>query len=372
MNIYYLSSSIIPSKSANSVHVMKMCNAFMNNGHNITLFAKKPQTKSGDSMDLYKLYDVMKFPINRIMAMPIRGIGSLFYSYGVLKEINKMNSPDLFYGRDLWGLLFISNKNIPIIYEAHSLPLSKLRKLAEKKLFLNKNFRRLIVISKALKDEYINLYPFLSEMDVLVAHDGADIPQDEFLNKNVDIKNKKIIVGYVGHLYSGRGIELIIQLAKEFCDIEFIVIGGTDIDVKRWKKETTKYNNIVFYGYIPHGELYKKYQEIDILLAPYQNKVAVAGGKGDTSRWMSPLKIFEYMSYKKPMLVSNISVLKEVLIDEYNCLFCDPENIDEWLLSLKKVINDRDLAFNLGKNAYDDLKKYYLWGIRAEKVIKDC
>ncbi len=39
-NLIYISNSILPSNSANSVHVMKMCNAFSKNGYNVTLLAK--------------------------------------------------------------------------------------------------------------------------------------------------------------------------------------------------------------------------------------------------------------------------------------------------------------------------------------------
>jgi len=36
-----------------------------------------------------------------------------------------------------------------------------------------------------------------------------------------------------------------------------------------------------------------------VLLAPYQKEVAVGGGSGNTVDFMSPLKVFEYMSNKK-------------------------------------------------------------------------
>ena len=37
MRILYISKSIIPSRSANSIHVMKMCQAFSDNGHEVVL-----------------------------------------------------------------------------------------------------------------------------------------------------------------------------------------------------------------------------------------------------------------------------------------------------------------------------------------------
>ena len=39
MNLVYISNSIIPSRTANSIHVMKMCQAFADNGHDVVLLA---------------------------------------------------------------------------------------------------------------------------------------------------------------------------------------------------------------------------------------------------------------------------------------------------------------------------------------------
>ena len=58
MKIIYLSHSLIPSRAANSVHVMKMCQAFANNGHDVTLLARRPnRTPAADSND-YAYYGV--------------------------------------------------------------------------------------------------------------------------------------------------------------------------------------------------------------------------------------------------------------------------------------------------------------------------
>ena len=39
MRILYISKSIIPSRTANSINVMKMCQAFAENGHEVVLLA---------------------------------------------------------------------------------------------------------------------------------------------------------------------------------------------------------------------------------------------------------------------------------------------------------------------------------------------
>ena len=47
----------------------------------------------------------------------------------------------------------------------------------------------------------------------VIAHDCSD-DKSKQNTKKVKIKTKKLSVGYCGHLYPGRGIELIIKLAE--------------------------------------------------------------------------------------------------------------------------------------------------------------
>ena len=50
------------------------------------------------------------------------------------------------------------------------------------------------------------------------------------------------------------------------------------------------------------------------------------------------IKIFEYMSSKRPIISSNLKVLKEVLIHKENRLLVNPENLDDWVLAIKLPI----------------------------------
>lgn len=75
MKIVYVSRSIIPSKTANSINVMKMCNAFASLGHEVTLLA--PYTKK----------------------LEVEGVENIFDYYGVEKnfELKKIFSPNIKY-----------------------------------------------------------------------------------------------------------------------------------------------------------------------------------------------------------------------------------------------------------------------------------
>ena len=152
------------------------------------------------------------------------------------------------------------------------------RLLVFKKLIKNKYFKKLIVISKALKKIYLKKN-YLRGVVIQVAHDGAD----EIKNFNSKIRllgdQKKLKVGYVGHLYKGRGIETIINCAKKLNEMTFHVVGGLIEDIEYWKNysKTLDVDNLYFYGFVPPktskylnsfyslGSLRKKYQYLEAL-----------------------------------------------------------------------------------------------------------
>lgn len=368
LEIAYLSKSAIPSRAANSVHVMKMCQAFAKAGCKVNLYC----TYSNDKFeDVYSYYGVDScFNIEKAKLTKVK-CGSWIYGYKVRKKITQSKLPDLIYARNLHSLLFTFNLSKPFIYEAHVPPHNKIQKMLINKLFLSENFKYLVTISEALKQEYIRLFSVLNKYQIMVLHDGADLPK--LLSNSKEGVNKEKLssfnIGYVGHLYQGRGIELVLQLAEHFPEIGFHLVGGEDKDIEFWKNKVDR-GNVIFYGHVPNGNLDSYYNLFDVVIAPYQDKVSVSGGKGDTTNWMSPLKIFEYMAYGKPMIVSNMPVLREVLSDKENCLLCSPTDIKEWIKAVDILKTDLTMRNMLSQKALSDFKDNFTWEKRAKRILE--
>ena len=174
----------------------------------------------------------------------------------------------------------------------------------------------------------------------------------------------------MGNLYSGRGIEIIAALARKCPWAFFHLIGGNESDINYWRKSFEKIGNVKLHGFISPSQTDKYRRSLDVLLAPYQRRVCVFSGKGDTAKWMSPLKIFEYMASRRPMLVSDLPALREILKHEATALFCDPENVESRVNALKRLRDNPKLAARIGKTAYSEFKTKYTWKARAEKVIE--
>ena len=139
----------------------------------------------------------------------------------------------------------------------------------------------------------------------MVLHDAAseNIPSETeahngtFLSEKIKSARYKSLVGYFGHLYPGRGIEIIIGLAKINPSVLFCVCGGTPELVTSFRS-TNRLQNIIYLGHVPHRESRYLMSRCDVLLMPYQRKVSIGDHSADTSRWMSPMKMFEYMAAK--------------------------------------------------------------------------
>jgi glycosyltransferase involved in cell wall biosynthesis len=238
-----------------------------------------------------------------------------------------------------------------------------------KKLLKSFELQKLVVITHALKEYYETNYPSVNGK-IQVASDAAD-PQPQGI-RPIKLPNKdhRLQIGYVGHLYKGKGMEVVSQLAELCPWADFHVVGGTEKDITYWKSKCGASGNISFYGHMPHSEVAKYIKAFDVVLLPNQKKVTTRSGRVDIAQWTSPLKAFEYMAAGKPIIASDLSALREIFEHDYNALLCPPDEVLSWQNALKRLQNEPNHKEMLGNNSYNDFVKYYTWRTRAEYVCQ--
>ncbi len=366
MKIAYFHSSAIPSRTANSIQVVKMCYALAKNGNNVTLLAPNSTNKEIGIKCIYSYYGVNRiFKIKLLPFIAFIGSGLLYHilSYFYVKLLN----PDLIYSRSI-GILYKFHKlKIPIVYEAHHPPNAMSRQRINK-LIKTGYLKNIVVISNELRNIFIREMAGIEEY-IIVAHDGAELHDNrQIISNNINIDKSKTSVIYVGHLYQGRGVNIIIELAKRCKWAEFTLVGGNEKEIKYWSSKISGLDNINLLGYIEPSKTHSIRLSADILIAPYQNDVLIGTGV-NTAKYMSPLKVFEYMSARKPIVLSDLPVLKEIITHGENGWICDPDNINEWVSALEKLRVDKELSEYIAQNAYDDFKKKYTWDERAKFIL---
>jgi len=187
------------------------------------------------------------------------------------------------------------------------------------------------------------------------------------IKKNLGI-NDHFTAVYTGHLYQGRGMDLLIELAKNLPEIQFIWVGGREGDVNQWREYINKnqIKNIRLIGFVGN-EYIPTYQSAgDVLLMPYEMSIAGSSG-GNSVDFCSPMKMFEYMAAGKPIISSDLPILHEVL-NEKNAIFCPYNDVNQWVDSINRIKNNPAFGIRLGNQARVDVEKYS-WIERAKKSL---
>jgi len=381
MKIVYISPSTLPSRTANSIHVVMQCAGLVNAGAEVKLFAKRSVCDEHDlETELEKAYgrEVLTFDLKTYYSKTSKA-DSLKIAFVSLTNIFRNPWPDCILSRNLYAAFIIGVlMKRKIIFETHQLEYGFRKKMQF--MIMRSSKVTTITISQKLV-ECLEEHHGKGPLNSLVLHDAApDGIQPLAIEKrrasiarivqNAN-NNWEAVCGYFGHLYEGRGIEVIDGLAKCRPDALFLVFGGNESDIEE-RKRNNQLKNVVYAGHLPYPEAQEAMRSVDVLLMPYQRTVSIGVAQHDTARWMSPMKMFEYLASGVPIISSDLPVLREVLKDKVNCLLVDPENVDDWLNALGSLIENPDFSANLGKQGHIDYSSEHTWYQRGKRIIDSC
>lgn len=366
MRLAYLSAVEVPSSSAASINVMKMCSALVATGHEVTLYCRIAPAPLDAVFEHYGADH--PFDIIRKKWPAIRWLGGPIYGLSVARDIRIRQRPGLAYARDLYSATFVSRMGVPLVYETHEAPANRARLALERRLFKRHELRRHVATTHALAREYERLVT-RSSADKVIAPNGADLAPASSHSSRTLGSSDRLQVGYVGHLYPGRGMELIAELAARLPHVDFHVVGGTPEWIEYWRQRLVGVG-VRIHGFKAPSELTAFYESFDCVLAPYQRRLAVHGSKDmHAPRWASPMKIFEYMAHGKAIVASNLPVIREILREGDNALLCPPTDVEAWVTAIERLATDDDLRMKLGERARKDQESKYTWEGRARKVL---
>jgi glycosyltransferase involved in cell wall biosynthesis len=367
--LVYVHYGDLNSGQANVVHVARMADAFSSVVEHVSLVALVKGRFSTESF-------FERFGRRReytLSPAPLRGMFSLNVLGLWLRTFlaTRCGTSGIIYTRSAVMAVVLAVIPLPMILEIHS-PFSSLRpRLRKALLFLvwHGRFRSVVVISARLKvlvEAELTAAGLRNLPAIIVAHDGANACAGA---ASVGKSGGRLAVGYAGHLYPGRGVDLIVECARACPDFDFEIVGGSTQSIEEWRQYASGTQNVTFSGRVPPVRVEKFLLGCDVLLAPYAAKVYTEGGAFETSEWMSPLKIFEYMAAGKAIVCSDIPVIREVLQDGVNCVLCEPGNVTAWVDALQCLASDSEFRDGLGERARNDLLASYTWDARAKAIL---
>lgn len=390
MKIAVIAPTEIPARRANTMQVMKMTQALAQIGHEVFLLAPKTAQNlsspgAGNWDELARHYGLrVPFPVERLPASP--RLRRYDFSWRGVRWARRWRA-ELIYTRLPQAAALASQLGFPAILEIHDLPQGALGPQLLRWFLSGPGARRLVVITQALLTDLQARFGLTADSPlVVIAPDGVDLeryaglPQPEAARRalaqgegaewRVALRVERFTAGYTGHLYPGRGVEMLLALAARLPEVNFLVVGGEPGDVERLRQYalSARLHNLLLTGFVPNAELPRYQAACDVLLMPYQRRVAASSG-GDIARYLSPMKLFEYLACGRPIISSDLPVLQEVLTSE-NAILLPGDDPDAWVAALQRLVGDPGLRQRLADRAQQDARQY-TWEARARKILSE-
>ena len=250
------------------------------------------------------------------------------------------------------------------IWEIHSLPcLSDLQFIAAK---LNgPDFKMIVVISQALKNDSVS-FSGLSEpisRKIIVLPDAAD--ESRFSVRQLNTDNPKL--GYVGSAFKGKGIEIVVPLAKILSEFSFEVygVGAGDESLDAFRPLPP---NINWHGKISYADVPKALISFDIALLPNQPNIFITDGT-DIGKYTSPMKLFEYMAAGRAIVASDLPIIREIL-NETNAVLVPHNDVYQWGERIRQLAGNHELLRQLAEQGNTDFVRYYTYLGRVNSILK--
>ncbi len=377
MRCFYLTPGDVLKGRVEPIIWMRTCEWLSRLGYNVTLVST---------------YYYRKENIPRHQIFEHFGIEPLF-TITILPTLLSLN-----FSRVIW-----SRMNLLIVYFCYLLPILI---SDDKKVFFSKGqacmqvvcFIEKILGRKVTKifelhsiGDNVRLVKMLGKMDTIIVN--SKIVRQRLIEKGIDenkiliaynapfaqgkpvsireareqlgFDQKTKILLYAGKLYE-ENVKLFIMLARhiKLSEYQLHIVGGNPLILEFSEKMKNEYDvkNIIFHGFQSPSKVGVYLSASDLVFCSYSNNLP-------NIEQATPAKYFDYMYMERPFLCSENTAILELLKDKENCIYFEPENINDLADKLHKYGGDEQLLLQMVENNRSLIKKL-CWPKRMKVIVK--
>jgi len=237
---------------------------------------------------------------------------------------------------------------IKLRYIVHSTPQSRFTDLTS--LTCNRrlsNRRHIITVSKANKSALCAAWRIKGLKAGFVCVIYNCVTEDRIGNKNAHGSASPVRnILTMGHVISYKNPQVWVKVAKTMTerlkDLQFTWLGNGPL-LEEMRKEAEGFN-IYFTGMIEDPSPY-----LESAAVYYQPSLHETHG----------IAVIEAMSHHLPCVVSQTGGLPESVENNFNGLLVPPEDVDQHIAAIERLITDQALATEYGMNGYEKYKTLF-------------
>lgn len=176
---------------------------------------------------------------------------------------------------------------------------------------------------------------------------------------------------YIGTLADWQGLEVIIRSLPKILEqqgVRLVIVGrGRSRQRKLLSKQIHKLGlegSVLIQPAVPHHEVAALIAASDICIAP------LGLNDRNVTQGACPIKVLEYMASSRPLVASNMPIVRELVREDVDALLFSPNDPDDLARQVQRLLDDYDLSKRLADSATERALSKFTWHEAQKKLLK--
>lgn len=378
-NILYTAFDIVPSPKGASTHILHNLRGLVNGGHSVHLIT--PNDGLLPPEDTIEGARVMRIPQDLSDNFLARAV---HFGKSVAAHLAIHPGYEIVHFRNIWdGFQIAQNKRkigYKTLFEVNGLPSIELKyhypgmdsellaKIKEQEIATLHLADAIICPSNVTRDYIASLG--LDRKRVTVIPNGVS-PSDFSITSLPSREGREPVLLYIGTLADWQGLDIVIKALPKIIEsrpVKLHIVGrGRSRQRKMLAKQIRKLgleDHVIVQPAVPHHEIPELIAKADICVAP------LALNDRNVTQGACPIKVLEYMAAGRPLLASNMPIVRELVRDDVDGLLFSPNDPEDLARQANLLLRDMELSQRLAESAAAHVREKFTWHESQKKLLK--
>jgi glycosyltransferase involved in cell wall biosynthesis len=377
--VLYTAFDIVPSPKGASTHILHNIRGLVNSQYDVHLLTPNDGVLSPE--DTLEGARVTRIAQDLSQSFLERAI---HFGKAVLAHLTLHPEYDVVHYRNIWdGLAVAQNKSrfgYKTLFEVNGLPSIELKyhypgidsslllKIKEQEIATLHLSDAILCPSNVTRDYIASLG--LDRKRITVIPNGVS-PSDFSPSLLPRREGRLPVLLYIGTLADWQGLEVLIRALPRILEHQAVRLRIVGRGRSRQRKLLTKQirkmgveGSVVIQTAVPHHEVPALIAESDICLAP------LGLNDRNVTQGACPIKVLEYMASSRPLIASNMPIVRELVREHMDALLFSPNDPEDLARQVLVLLNNYELSKRLADSATERALTKFTWHEAQKKLIK--
>ncbi len=377
--ILYTAFDIVPSPKGASTHILHNLRGLVNGNFDVHLITPNDGLlPPEDTIDGARVTRISQDLAQNFLARAVH------FGKAIASHLALHPDYDVVHFRNIWDGFHIAQSKMKhgykTLFEVNGLPSIELKyhypgldsellsKIKEQEIATLHLSDAIICPSRVTRDYIASLG--LNRKLVTVIPNGVS-PSD-FSATPLPVRDGRIpVLLYIGTLADWQGLEIVIKSLPKILEqqpVRLQIVGrGRSRQRKMLAKQIRKLGieeHVIVQPAVPHHEIPALIASADICVAP------LGLNDRNVTQGACPIKLLEYMAAGRPMLASNMPIVRELVREDVDSLLFSPNDPDDLARQTLVLLNDPELSRRLAESASERARTKFTWHESQKKLLK--